>query len=594
MPATAVGAVIVVVAATALALWATRRASPPVAIARFDVVLPTGQVQPRGVAISPDGQTIVYAADRRLYWRALSDVDVHAMDGTAADVVGPFFSPDGKWVAFYSIGETRLKKIALAGGAPVTICETGVPFGATWTRDNQIVFATNGVDKRQGISRVSASGGTPELLVSARANEVLQSPQLLADGDHIVFAVTTGFGPDRWDKASIVMQSVRSGERKTLIEGGSDPHLVANGHLVYALGSSILAVPFDAAHTTVTGGPVPVATGVGRNPGLGMAAIGIADNGTLVHLLVAQGSILEKLALVSRDGRRTILPVPPGTYSLPRISPDGRTLAVLNVDDQGKQSIWIHDLSGGTSMRRLTFEAVTAPLWTRDGRRIIFGADRGGGTALYWQAADGTGSEERLTDPAPNDQYFPNSVTADGNVLAFYTNRNGGDVWTVRLNGERSPKPLIALPTTHEDHASFSPDGRWIAYRSNASGRYEIYVQPLPLTGAKYQITTTGAHSPLWSPDGRQLFYVDVKDGAGRLTSVDVRVQPTFAVSAPESLPINTSFVETLRPYDITPDGRQFVVTVPNDEPASDRAPVLRLRVVLNWLEDLKQRVPAK
>ena len=566
---------------TAWLVWTPRPKTPAPAVARFDIVLPPGQLLPRGVAISPDGQTIAYSANRQLSVRTMSDSMVRPAIGTALTGYGPFFSPDGKWIGFYSPDDSSLKKIALTGGAPVTICKFDIPFGASWTRDGQILVASG------GIFRVSATGGAPETLIAAKAGELMQGPQLLPDGDHVLFAVTTATGPDRWDRAQIVVHSLKSGERRVLVEGGSNPQLAIAGHLIYALGSTMLAVAFDAGRLAVTGSPIPLADQVAV-AATGTSNIAIAGNGSIAHFIESESSLrATKLALVDRAGARTLLPVPEGRYSFPRVSPDGQQIAVVN-QDQGKASIWIYDVSGTSSMRRLTFESATTLVWTRDGRRIAFGSNRESGTALYWQPADGSGSEERLTDLERADRYFPNDVTADG-TLAFFSNRNNGDVWTIRLDGDRALKPLISFPS-HEDHVSFSRDGRWMAYRSNESGRYEIYVQPYPPTGAKYQVTTTEAHSPLWSPDGKQIFYIEVNRGAGRLMSVNVRLQPGFAVSHPVALPVAAALDGMPRPYDILPDGKQFVVVVPASDTRPDQAATLTLRVALNAAADLKER----
>jgi Tol biopolymer transport system component len=584
--AAAIAATIVLTAAATAAYLRIGNVRQPAQITRFDVVLPPEQIQLRGIAISPDGRTIVYSTNRRMYVRTMSDVELRPLEGTAGDSTAPFFSADGKWVAFFSGNEAKLKKIALSGGAPVTICDLASNIlGTTWTSDDQILVASN------GIRRVSANGGSLETLIAARPGEVLQSPQLLPDGDHVVFAVASGNVGLDWDTAHIVVQSIKSGERRTLVEGGADPRVLASGRLLYALGSTILAVPFDLARATVSGAPVTVLSSVARAAGRGLAGLSLSATGTLAQIV--GGSELfprNRLALVDRDGKRTLIPSADGRFAIPRISPDGTKVAVPNRDERGNAFIWIIDLSGGASMRRLTFNPVTALVWSRDGQRIIFGANRDGGTALYSQPADGR-AEERLTELEPNDTYFPNSVSADGKLLAFYTGRNGGDVWTTRLDGDRKLQPLVSVPGSHQDHASFSADGKWLAYRSNESGRYEIYVQPFPPSGAKYQVTTAGAHSPLWSPDGKQLFYIDVSTGVGRLTSVDVTLQPSFAASHPVTLPIDATFPDTLRPFDITLDAKRFVVVIPQADSKADQFGTLR--ITTNWFDELNARVPS-
>src|SRR5262245_31620581 len=281
---------IVAALAAAVIVW-NLRPNSPAAVARFSFALPEEQVTNRGgrptIAISPDGQNIVYQANRQLYLRGMGDVDARPIEGTNLDAADPFFSPDGKWIGFYAVSERRLKKIAITGGAAVTVSEVDFPFTANWIANEQILLA----DPQKGILRVSANGGKPETVVAAKADELMQSPQLLPDRDHLLFTVLsrsgTGVSVDvsRWDKARIVAQSLKSGERKTLIEGGADGRYVPSGHLVYALGQTLLAVPFDAAKLEKTGGPVPVAEGVAR-AGInvsGVAHLSYAANGTMIY-----------------------------------------------------------------------------------------------------------------------------------------------------------------------------------------------------------------------------------------------------------------------------------------------------------------------
>src|SRR5262245_34773646 len=279
--------------ATAQIVWHPRPNSPA-SISRFSFVLPDGQGITRGgrpvIAISPGGENIVYQANRQLYLRSMAALDARPMEGTNLDAADPFFSPDGKWLGFYAVAERKLKKIAITGGTAVTVSEVDFPSSASWTAEGQILLA----DPRKGILRVSANGGKPETLIAAKAGEVMLGPQLLPDRDHVLFTVSSqtstvgAVRPQYSDKAQIVAQSLKSGERKTLIEGGADARYVATGHLVYATGNVLFAVPFDLAKVQVTGGPVPVVEGVERAdaPGnSGPARYAISDQGTLIYVL---------------------------------------------------------------------------------------------------------------------------------------------------------------------------------------------------------------------------------------------------------------------------------------------------------------------
>jgi serine/threonine protein kinase/Tol biopolymer transport system component len=585
-------------------VWRLGR-TPPTSIARFSFVLPAGQSTTRGgrrvIAVSPDGENIVYQANQQLYLRSMAEVDARPIEGTNSDAADPFFSADGKWIGFYSVAERRLKKIAVTGGAAVTMAEVDFPLAASWTADDQILLA----DPRKGILRVSANGGKSETLISAKADQVMNSPQLLPDRDHLLFTVrsATGvpnFGPGRasasdWDKAQIVVQSLRSGERKTLIEGGADGRYVPTGHLVYALGSTLLAVPFDAAKLEKVGGPVPVTEGVARAGfnASGVAQLSFAANGTMVYFVGNTSPYLDtKVALVDRNGKAKPLPLPAERYYYePRVSPDGKQAAVMSIDDQGSL-LSVYELSQAAALRRLTFQAAADhPLWTPDGQRIIF--DSGG--TLFWQRADGNGAAEELAKPQESRSFVPDSVSPDGKTLLFFAGvPNRGDIWSLSLNGDHKPKPLIS-GDTNQTHAYFSPDGRWIVYVSAESSQPQIYVQPFPPTGAKYQITTTGGISPIWSPDGKQIFYIASSGDTRQLSSVDVHTQPSFGFANSTKLPIDKIAPRggVVRPYDITPDGKQFLI-VYRDSNAPEQPAQTQIRITLNWFEELKRRVPVK
>jgi serine/threonine-protein kinase len=428
---------------------------------------------------------------------------------------------------------------------------------------------------------------------------------LLNGGKDLLFTITQTVGPERWDQGQIVVQSLRSGERKVIVRGGSDGRYVPTGHLIYALGGTLFAIPFDASTLQVKGGPVPVIEGVlrVRNPaGSGGAAnVAFAANGALFYMPgpVSAASAPTVLAFVDRSGRQQPLALPALPYIHPRISPDGKTL-VVGSDDGKEATVWVYDLSGGSTPRRLTFEGRNRyPIWTPDSRYITFQSDRAGDFGIFRQLADGTGPAERLTKPERGTQHEPEAWSPDGRTLSFNMVRAGNQgVWIVALEGDRKPAPFVDDPIMVEKHSVFSPDGRWLAYMSaaNSGGTTEVFVQPFPATGAKYQVSTGSGRTPLWSPDGRQLLYHH--PGSNRLLTVDVRTGSGFAVGTPAPLPIEgTVHPVQQRNYDITPDGKQFLVALPA---LADRtvsgvvASRAQINVVLNWFEELKARVPAK
>src|SRR5262245_51060060 len=596
---------VVVAAAMAGVMW-NPRTTRPAGLTRFPFVIPEGQRFTRTgrhvLAISPDGANLVYVANNQLYLRTMAEMESRPIQGTDLDVDTPFFSPDGRWVGFHSAAENKIKKIATAGGTSVTICDSPLPYGATWTSEGQILIGAGPA----GILSVSENGGKPETVVSVKADEFAHGPQLLPGGKAILFTLANGTSSDRWDKAQIVVQSLKSGERKTVWEGGSDGRYVPTGHIVYASGSTLLSIPFDVQNLTSTGGPVPVIEGVLRAPNAagttGAAHFGFSENGSIVYI---PGSNTDAnsgrlLALVDRNGARKQIPVPPAPYFQPRVSPNGKQLVVSTYD--GKDAIvWVYDLAGTTSMRRLTFGGANRfPLWSRDGQRIVFASDREGDIALFWQRADGTGSAERLTKPEQKQPrgYTPDSWSLDGKTLLF-SSVGGTDtgIWSVGTERDAKPRLLIDTPSKRDDFSGVSPDGHWIVYESFETGSSEIYVQPFPLTSAKYQITTTGGSFPTWSPDGKQIFFFQGRTGIVRIFSIDVQPQPSFVFGKPTPTPIEgilaTGAAGAPRGYDVTPDGK-FLVMLPPSEAEAGTRQVQQIYVTLNWFEELKHRVTAK
>jgi serine/threonine-protein kinase len=581
---------------TAAVLWSTRPAPPPRHVVRYGFTLPKDQDFTRPgrqvVAISRDGTNLVYAANKQLYLKSVGEMESRPIPGTNQDPDVPMFSPDGQWVAFYAVPEGKLKKIPLAGGTSVTLAEMiDNPFGASWGSDDKIILGQGG----KGIVSVPATGGKPEIVIPAKSDELLDGPQLLPKGQYLLFTVAASAtrGASNWDTAQVVVQNLKSGARKVVIEAGSDARYIPTGQLIYAVGATLFAVPFDLNKLQVTGGPVPVLEGVRRsNQSVTAAAFfALSDEGSLIWIPdVVTGTVHRILALVDRSGGKKVLPLPAADYNVPRISPDGKHLAV-GIADAKDFNIWIYDLNGNTSMRRLTFGGRNQnAVWTRDSKRVVFRSDRDG-EGLYWQAADGSGAAERLSTTEKNTYHAPVDWTPDGKALAFYVNYrlDRGDIWTLSPDGDRKPKPLVTSPSKNLRRLNFSPDGRWMAYGSNEESEGgAIYVQPFPPTGAKYKISAKGgADSPVWSPDGRQLIFAS----GSRLMSVDVQTQPAFTFSEPKPLPIEIENTHD-RPYDITPDGKQFLVMQRPPESETPEKTSIQINAVLNWFDELKRRIP--
>ncbi len=503
---------------TAVAVW-TLMPPEPRPVVRLHHELPEGQNFTRAgrplVAISPDGTQIVYAVSRQLHLRNLDEMASRPIPGTDEDASGPFFSPDGQWVGFFSNRDGQLKKILVTGGATVTLCDASQPFGASWSFDETIAYA-----QPAGIFRVSANGGAPEVVVEAEEREQIHGPQVLPGGESVLFTTTRATGPSRWDEAEIVVQSLVTGERKVLWTGGADARYVPTGHIVYALEDDLFAFPFDLARLEVAGGPVPLVEGVRRAGVTASANYGFSERGSLVYVAGAAGS-LGVLALADRSGVVSALDVPAANYRSPRVSPDGENVAVETLENDGG-TIWVYELSGESAIRRLTHEGDNSrPIWTPDGERVTFASDRDSG-GIYWTLADRSGVAERLIGAEETGgNPWPESWSPDGPTLSFSAaGEEGTDVWTFSLEDGSLPEVFAAGPGA-QIGSSFSPDGKWLAYISNAPVVEELFAEPFPKTGARHQITRETAFAPVWAPDGRALFY----RGAGvtnTLKAVDI------------------------------------------------------------------------
>ena len=587
-PAVAAGLAAVLV--VGLGVWWAMRPGPP-RVARFVVNAPPSAplasvAGATDLTISPDGTRIVYTAGtpRQLYVRSVDQLEGAPLRGTEL-AMAPFFSPDGNWVGFFS-RDFSLRKMSVLGGPAVTLSEGGgQPHGASWGEDDRIIFSLN---DNGGLRRVSAAGGEPEVLTTPDTEQGEAShrwPEILPGGRVVLFTISSGLTAEA---KQVAVLNLDTGEQTVLIPVGSNPRYSPTGHIVYGTGGTLRAVPFDFDRLDVSGDPVPVLEGVMTKDGSGAANFSLARDGSLVYATGgAGGGETNTLVWVDRDGREEALGAEPGGYTWVRVSPDGAQLA-LDFDGD----VQTYDTVRGTFNRVTTDPGADQyPLWTVDGERLVFESNRGGSLELFWTLADSTGTPERILSREGNlVAVMPEAWTADGTTLFFVAATAVIDIGVLSMEGERTAELLIqdefgtAAP-------AISPDGRWIAYHSDLSGQFEIYVQRFPALGGRQPISTSGGRVPRWSPDGTELFYQSL-DGR-QMLAVPIVTAPTFTAGAPEVLfeGAYLASIAAIRPYDLTPDGERFVMIKPGGATSESDDPT-RIILVQHWFETLTARIP--
>jgi serine/threonine-protein kinase len=535
----------------------------------------------QSIAIAPDGTRVVFLADTtgtpQLHLRDLRSIENTPIAGTNR-AVSPFFSPDGRRIGFFSRG--KLQVLALAGGTPVVLADASSPRGAEWALDDSIIYSP---DASGGLWQVPAAGGTPRPLAqpdSAKGERTYRWPELLPGGDAVMF--TVGMSDIlSFDDARLVVRSLRTGEQHEVVRGGSFGTYAATGQLLYARAGALWAVPFDVKQMEVTGTPTPVLDGFVTYPLTGAAQYALSLNGTLVYVSGKAESPQRALLWVSRTGQTSPLAVPPAEYFRVSTSRDGRR-AAFEIDG-ANASIWILDPDRAL-MTRLTMEwSNSHPTWTPDATRVVFNSARSGISSLFWQRVDSQGGQEPVFLP-DRSMALPigiNSWLPDGRTVIFdaLSARTGRDLWVVRLDGERVPEPL--LQTSFNEFApDVSPDGRWLAFVSDETGRQEVYLQPYPGPGGRRRVSVDGGTTPMWAHNGRELFF---RSGDAMMS---LNVNPSRG-SSPEE-PRSLFRINSPYRYGIGPDGRFLMI---EDLPSVPARPVT---VVLNWFEELEARVPTK
>jgi serine/threonine-protein kinase len=571
--------------AAAGATWLVMRPStqPLRPLIRLEVDLGETVSLTSGPIISPDESRLAFVSVGRLFALRLDQPKAAPAELPGAVTLGgqPFFSPDGKWIGFFSPG---LNKMAVDGGAPVPLAAAPANArGASWGDDGSIVaaFGTN-----TALSRVSDAGGEPESLTELAAGETSHRwPQILPNRRGVLFTAGSG----SWDAATVDVLDLNDRQRKTVQRGGSYGRYVTasdgTGYLTFVNRGTLFAAPFDLEQLEVLDTPVPVLDEVGYNPSDGIALLDFSKTGTLVY----RSGLLTGARVVhfmDAAGKTEPVLLRPDSYVYPRLSPDGEKLSIVATEG-GTQDVWVYDVRGGRSSRlTIGVGATFAPIWSPDGRYILFQGPGG----IFWTRSDGASQPQLLTESKV--VQYPWSFTADGKRLAYM--EAGFDLWTVPVEadgtGLKAGVPEKFLATTRDErHPSFSPDGRWIAYASDETGRFQVYVRAFPDTGGRWTVSSNGGHYPVWSQDGRNLFY-RTEEGQVMVARYTAK-QDAFVADPPRpfsdrrlyQLPLNGT-------YDVAPDGRRIVGLFPLEAPSERRAQ-RHVVFLLNFADEIRRRV---
>jgi eukaryotic-like serine/threonine-protein kinase len=587
LPWVAVTAILSILVA-GVAVWNLRKPTP-LSVIRFDYEPPADQQFNNGMAVSPNGKQFVYSTNKGLYLRSMDELRAKFIAGTEGGIGQPFFSPDGKWIGFFSVVDRKLKKIAIEGGEPIVLCaiENGGFVSGEWSEDNTIVYG----QVPGSIMRISAKGGTPETLIKSKS-WALGLPQILPDGKSILYVSVAR--PDDPNSLKIMVHSPKTGEPKELLSGVGARYL-PTGHIVYLLGktNTLCAIPFDVDRLEVTGESVRLIEGVKK--------FDVYDGGMLAYAPSANAASDQRILVwVDRQGKEEQLAAEPKDYSYFQISPDGTRVA-LTVKNEEKGDIYIWDFVRQNMMKLTLDEAGGGfPLWTPDSKKILFASGRKDAFGIYCKAADDTGEVE-LLNSLSDLVNIPSSWSADGKDLVIWQTKPGGsnpDIGTLPMEGGKIIK-LLLQRKYQEAVPQISPDGRWMAYSSDESGQLEVYVCPFPnVNNGKWKVSTSGGLMQLWSKDGRELLYW----ADNKMMAAVIEPAPTFKPGIPKVLferpPVVSNYWGTIGiPWDISPDGKRFLMLKSIQQTEDTHAayvPRPKINIVLNWIEELKQRMPAK
>ena len=585
-----------VAAAALLAAFASIRRKPAVAedLVRLSLDLPEDTSldanvgdQAQILAISPDGRRIAFQVkggeEHRIFVRDLSRENAEPIAGTK-DGSSPFFSPDGEWLGF--LAGDMLKKTAIQGGTPVTLAPASRGRGAVWGSEDTIVFTPS---VNAGLVRISAAGGEPRPLTTldpAARERTHRWPEIVPEGNWVLFTVGTEEKPGDYDDSRIDAVSLKTGKRHVVYRGASLARYAAPGRLLLARRGDILAAPFDPVTAEVRGPAVPVLQGVSGDSRSGVSYFGVAKTGALVYAvgLSTQGS--NQIVWIDRTGRQEPTGIPPGSYAQIALSPDGEKLAYAVGPGGGARSdIWIADLAHRAQFQLTSTGQAASPCWSPDGASVAFSTPAG--DVILRQRVDGKGAAEVLWQsplkvPITMDSFLPDGSAVFA-TLSGLPSRT--DIFLISLTGGRAARALIGTPEA-EQRGMISPDGRWLAYTGEYEGRSHVYVQPYPSLAGRFQISRVGGLAPRWSRDGKELFFT----WNDEVFAVPIRLSPTFAPGEPRPVfkidrPPRSEWGDI---YDVSPDGKRFIFLVRQKEPNQ----TARLNVVLNFSKHLDGAAP--
>ena len=537
------------------------------------------------VAISADGRRIVYQANvpGGFDLRSVDELGSASIRGTEA-AVNPFVSPDGQWIGFYSGSGESLQRVQIGGGTPVTIAEpVGAIRGASWGSDDVVVFGSAGPG---GLMQVPSVGGVPTPATEVEGPVSHVFPDVLPSGAGVLFTVRDVAGLNQ----QIAVLDRATGEHSIIVEDGTFPRYAGSGHIVYAVGNTLRAVPFDQELLEVTGDPVPVVEGVANKLLTGAGNFDLSDTGDLVYVNSTGGSsAAQRFVWVDEDGSEEPLSLPARDYADPRVSPDGRRIAVVVVED--RRDLWVYDAVSAAGQRLSQGFVAFTPVWTPDGNRIVFASSHEGTVHLYSVPSDGSGEPELLLGDEGSD--YPTSISPNGRTVAF-TRSIGGlatqhrEIWEVALDADEPAVPLLQ-GTFSRGNAEYSPDGNWLVYRSNQSGTHEVYVQPYPGPGPVVPASIGGGDQVMWSVDGSRLFYrLD-----NQMMAVTVDRGDQLRIGTPTELFVTADFVVTagIRQHHLAPDGRFLMLVDVALDTDAGQVPI-QVVLVQHWFEELNRLVP--